>query len=289
MYLPLNRGEEFRKEYSRLGEIRSILPQTVNVMALTATATKTLRKDIAELLGMKNPVVVSVSPDKRNIKYMVATHVTVEKTFGPIADQLYEHPEEVGRTIIFCQMLSDCCKLYRFFRQRLGRHFTNPYGSPDLCRNRVVDMFHSCTEPCIKDAIIKHFSTPSPLRVVIATIAFGMGVDIHDIRNIIHFGSCEDIEMYVQAVGRSGRDGNNSTALLLSRKGGRQHIGVPMKEYCDNNVKCRREVLFTDFDKHTDDETPLRLCLCCDICAATCVCGKCSDTISGCIDFSHLV
>ena len=82
-------------------------------------------------------------------------------------------------------------------------------------------MFHSCTEPCIKDCKIKNFSTVFSLRVVIATIAFGMGVDIHDIRNTIHFGACEDVEMYmyVQAVGRAGRDGNTSTALLLTRKG----------------------------------------------------------------------
>ena len=288
--LLLYRGDEFRKEYSRLGEVRSILPQNVNVMALTATATKTLRKDVSDLLGMESPVLVSVSPDKENIKYLVAGHVTMEKSFGPIADQLYEHQANVGRTIIFCQKLDDCCKLYRFFRKKLGSRFTFPYGSPDLCCNRVVDMFHSCTEPCIKDSIIKNFSTCSPLRVVIATIAFGMGVDIHDIRNIIHFGSCEDIEMYVQAVGRAGRDGNNSTALLLTRKGTKQHIGVPMKTYCENNSNCRREVLFKDFDEHRDTtKSNLRLCMCCDVCAAKCVCGKCSDTIPGCINFSHLV
>ena len=170
-------------------------------MALTATATRSLRKDVSDVLGMENPVVVSVSPDKVYIKYLVAGHVTMEKTFGPLCDQLYERQADVGRTIIFCQKLEDCCKLYRFFRQKLGDRFTSPYGSPDLCCNRVVDMFHSCTEPCIKDHII---TTTSPLRVVIATVAFGMGVDIPDIRNIIHFGSCEDIEMYVQAVGRAG-------------------------------------------------------------------------------------
>lgn len=169
----------------------------MNVMALTATATKTLRKDVCGVLGMENPVVVSISPDKKNIKYLVAGHVTIEKTFGLIADQLYAHHADVGRTIIFCQKLDDCCKLYRFFRQKLGCRFTFPHGSPDLCCYRVVDMFHSCTEPCIKDSIIKNFSTSSSLRIVIATVAFGMGVDIPDIRNIIHFGSCEDIEMYV--------------------------------------------------------------------------------------------
>lgn len=114
--------------------------------------------------------------------------------------------------------LDDCCKLYKYFRQKLGHRFTIPNGSPDLCRNRIVDMFHSCTEPCIKDSIIKNFSTSPKLRVVIATVAFGMGVDIHDVRNVIHFGACEDIPMYVQAVGRAGRDGGNASALLLVRR-----------------------------------------------------------------------
>ena len=284
------RGEEFRREYSRLSEVRSILPQNVHVMALTATATKMLRRDACDVLDMESPVLVSISPDKDNIEYIVAAHVTMDKTFGPIADQLYEHHADVGRTIIFCQKLDDCCKLYRYFRQKLGDRFTFPYGSRDLCHNRVVDMFHSCTEPCIKDCIIKNFSTSSPLRVVIATIAFGMGVDIHDIRNIIHFGACEDVEMYVQAVGRAGRDGNNSTALLLTRKGARQHIGTSMKLYCDNKSKCRREELFKDFDEQTDKtKCTLRLCMCCDVCATKCECGKCSDAISGCINFSYLV
>ena len=112
-----------------------------------------------------------------------------------------------------------------------------------------------------------------------------MGVDIHDIRNI-HFGACEDVETYVQAVGRAGRDGNTSTALLLTRKGGRQHVSTSMKLYCDNKSECRREVLYKDFDNVRHN---LRLCMCCDICAAKCECGKCSDVTSGCINFSHLV
>ena len=128
-------------------------------------------------------------------------------------------------------------------------------------------MFHRSTEPCTKDSIVNNSSvSTSPLQVVIATIAFGMGVDIHDIRNIVHFGACEDVEMYVQAVGRAGRDVNNSTALFLTRKGAK-HVSTLMKSYCNNNSKCRREILFQDFDRH------LRLCMCCDICTTKCVCG----------------
>ena len=67
----------------------------------------------------------------------------------------------------------------------------------------------------------------------------------------MHFGVCEDIETYVQAVGRAGRDGKGSTAMLLVRKGGRQHVNEQMKVYCSNDSLCRREVLFKDFEACT--------------------------------------
>lgn len=150
-------------------------------------------------------------------------------------------------------------------------------------------MFHSCTEPCIKDSICKNFSTPTHhLRVVIATIAFGMGVDINNVRTIIHFGAPEDIETYVQAVGRAGRDGSNATALLLVQKG-KKHVSLPLREYCDNHSVCRREVLFQHFDQHAHHtESNLKLCMCCDVCARKCVCGNCCDQISGCLNLTHL-
>ena len=85
----------------------------------------------------------------------------MERTFGPIIDQLYDLQTDVGCAIIFCQKLDDCCKLYRFFRQKLGRRFTIPNGSHDFSCNRIVDMFHSFTEPCIKDSIINPFSSSS--------------------------------------------------------------------------------------------------------------------------------
>ena len=107
----------------------------------------------------------------------------------------------MGRAVTFCQRLEDCPKIYRFFRTALGLMFTYPAGSPDICDNRLVDMFHSCTESCIKEKIIKAFTSDlSPLRVVIATTAFGMGIDVPNIRTIIHLGGCEDVETYVQAI-----------------------------------------------------------------------------------------
>ena len=81
-------------------------------------------------------------------------------------------------------------------------------------------MFTACTERKVKDQIIQSFSeVSSPLRIVIATSAFGMGIDCPNIRQVIHFGSPEDVESYVQESGRAGKDGKLACALLLSRKG----------------------------------------------------------------------
>ena len=84
-------------------------------MALTATATKTLREDIISALGMQSPIVIAASPDKTNIKYEVFPFVSMNKSFGALADQLKENQLAMGRTIIFCQRLDDCPKIYRFF------------------------------------------------------------------------------------------------------------------------------------------------------------------------------
>ena len=123
--------------------MRSILHPKVNSMALTATATKSLRKEIAASLGMKNAITVYVSPDKKNIRYVVLKYGTLEDTFGPMANQISKFQESLGRTVIFCQTISDCCLLYRFFKYKLGEKFTIPNGSVDKSWSRIVDMFHS--------------------------------------------------------------------------------------------------------------------------------------------------
>ena len=264
--------------------MRSILSPSVNIMALTATATKKLREEICDSLRMKTPAVVSVSPDKPNIILHVVPFTRMETCFLPIVQQIYNQQTTVGRCIIFCQTLDDCPKLYRFFRTSLGERFTYPVGAPDLCGNRLVDMFHSCTEPDIKDKIVDTFTTPSsPVRVVISTVAFGMGIDVSNIRTIIHFGSCEDVEAYVQAIGRAGRDGLQANALIFTRKN--RHASKQMLNYCANESKCRRNVLFEDYEFSTC--TIPKLCLCCDVCVKNCTCGSCKAP-SGCIDFSYL-
>lgn len=99
MYV-LCRGETFRKLLLRIGEVRSLLPETVNVMALTATATVKLRKDAAKVIGMRNELVVSKSPCKDNIMHVVVAYSTVEEVFSPVAHRLLEQGAKCPRMLI---------------------------------------------------------------------------------------------------------------------------------------------------------------------------------------------
>lgn len=111
------------------------------------------------------------------------------------------------------------------------------------------------------------------LRMVIATTAFSMGVDCPDVSKVIHYGSPEDVEQYVQEAGRAGRDGSSATALLLygaSHKPTHQR----MKDYANSKI-CRRSALFKHFVLFEDNKFALSLCKCCDICEVKCKCTQC--------------
>ena len=185
-----------------------MIPAKAKVMALTATATVTSRNKITKILGMCNPVLVSESPEKSNLVYQVKERTTVESVFMPVVEILRKERTKTPRMIVFCRQCEECATLYEFFLSNLKDEFTEPVGAPNLACYRLVDMFMSATEQRVKDSIIDSFFTKDErLRIVICTIAFGMGVDCINVRQIIHWGVASDVESYVQESGRAGRDG----------------------------------------------------------------------------------
>ena len=139
-------------------------------------------------------------------------------------------------------------------------------------------MYHAGTIPRIKNVILSSLSeTHGVVRVVIATVALGMGVDLRDIRMIVHYGAPTTIEDYFQESGRGGRGGQQAKSVIYWKPSDVPHCHKPklsakdwevelMRRYLENNATCRRTWLLRHFDGSlTHSSDPL---YCCDICAA---------------------
>lgn len=276
------RGEAFRREFAQLGELRSLVPPGVHMMAMTATATNATRKAIFKSLHMIKPKIIYIKPARENLIYAVAQKTSISLVFDPIIQQLKRERASTGRIIIFCRQYSEVATIYRYFKRSLGEEFTEPKGAPDFSRYRLIEMYTRCTQSSVKKTIVKQFTSSSPLRIVICTIAFGMGINSPDVRVIIHWGVSEDCEMYVQESGRAGRDGEQSYCIMYHGKGdlNKKYHSPQIIKYCHNEDNlCRRKILFQDF-ADCEDVHPNTLCLCCDMCRFKCHCGACGSNLA---------
>ena len=176
----------------------------------------------------------------------------------------------------------DTPDIYLLFRTAMGSEFTEPIGAPDISRFRLVEMFTSITTQEQKDGIIDRFTKKSDLRIIVATIAFGMGIDCPDVRQVVHVGLPDDKEAYIQETGRAGRDEQTALATLLVKKG--HQVDKTMKEYANNTEVSRRDLLFKDMYEYCHMDMGSK-CLCCDICAKTYVCGCCEDQLQSFVYF----
>ena len=248
------------------------MPPSVHLMAVTATATKTTRSEVYRMLGMCQPALVYVPPIKKNIIYCVKPKTEMEDLVNELSRSVIELHETFLKHIIFCRRFEECSEFYSLFKLRLGDKFMNPPGAPVLLSKfRVVDMYTSCTQDTVKENIVKSFcSASSCLRIVISTIAFSMGLDVPDIRQVVHWGPSDDLESYIQETGRAGRDGDLCCATLYHAGKDYRYINDKMREYCKNDSSCRRQLLFSDFEE-CDVDTCCK-CRCCDICMPKCKC-----------------
>ena len=131
-----------------------------------------------------------------------------------------------------------------------------------------------------KNYILSSFSDPDgAVCIIVGTIAFGMGLDAANVRNIIHWGPSDSIESYIQETGRAGRDGLESIALLYYEKSKSSRASDMMKAYCSNTSVCRRKFLIKEFSRN-DIECPEISHSCCDICAQHCDCDEvCKEAV----------
>ena len=134
-------------------------------------------------------------------------------------------------------------------------------------------MFTKAADDEMKEDIMLLFSTrDTHLRVVIATAAFSMGIDIPDVQQIYHWGPPSSIEAYIQEIGRAGRDKVDSCAILINKKN--HYASRDIKDYTSNTDKCRRSLLFSHFVNYVDNDERIK-CKCCDICKSCCNCELC--------------
>ena len=120
------------------------------------------------------------------------------------------------------------------------------------------------------------------VRIILGTIAFGMGLDAENVRRIIHWGPSDNLESYIQETGRAGKDGLKSAAILYYNKSdisAKSSASDAMKVYCSNMGLCRRKLLLQDFADPSSIECPKPHHSCCDICSSICDCATCVEAM----------
>ncbi len=187
-------GHDFRPAYMRLGERLHELGSPP-VLALTATATQAVRDDIIRYLGMRNPAIVASSPHRANLAFEV-----VHATGNERLRALFRFIKRLRRPgIVYCATTKEVDRLYgAMARMRLPVHrYHGRMAAKD--RNREQELF----------------MRKGRRTVMVATSAFGLGIDKPDIRYIIHYQAPASLEQYVQEAGRAGRDGRRANCILL--------------------------------------------------------------------------
>ena len=185
-------GHDFRPEYRRLAELKSRFARA-SVHAYTATATERVRADIAEQLRLQNPTVLVGTFDRPNLVYRIIPRIDAK---AQVLKVLRRHPGRAA--IVYCISRNDTEAMASFLQtNRLRAAFYHAGMEADE-RRRTQDEFAA-----------------ESIDVVVATVAFGMGIDRSDVRCVIHAAMPKSIEHYQQETGRAGRDGLEAECVLL--------------------------------------------------------------------------
>ena len=261
------------KTFELTSEIRSLLPKNTNVMALTATANINTRKVVIRSLEMQSCYLMMKNPNQLNIKYSVLTKPSNPLVIiQPLLDNLKAGCMD-GKCLIFCRYYDDTNRMYELIALYLAKH--DALFLPNDHPNCTCEKFDASTSPSVKKRIIESFTKrDGVIRIIVSTIAFGMGIDVANIYSVIHWGPPDDLESYVQETGCGGRDGRATSATLYYAKGDLPRTNEAMRNYCVNKpLYCRRVMLMTPFCGFV--EKPKVFHMCCDVCAEQCNCALC--------------
>ncbi|MBD3298004.1 MAG: DNA helicase RecQ [candidate division Zixibacteria bacterium] len=249
-------GHEFRPDYRRLSMLRKMFPKT-SIHAFTATATRRVRVDIAEHLALRNPEFHIGLFDRPNLTYRVERK---RKKWEQICSVIEQHKGESG--IIYCISRKNVEDLAASLREVGYKALPYHAGLDDSVRKRNQDAF-------LRETV----------DIIVATVAFGMGIDKSNVRYVLHAAAPKSIENYQQEAGRAGRDGLPADCVLLWGPGDfgmwRRIFGdMPpdaapaamqklsqMSRYCES-MTCRHQALVKYFGQSLDK----RNCRACDVC-----------------------
>ena len=182
---------DFRPEYKELGNIRNWV-SNIPILALTATATDKIISDISTTLNLNDPKLIKSSFHRENLDINLVRKYNKDIDLNEIVD-LIKKLEKTDKAIIYCKTKDETDDFVLKLKEHNIKAKSYHAGKTNQLRNKIQEKF-----------------TNGSTNVIIATIAFGMGIDIPNIRLIVNYGISKDMESFYQEIGRAGRDGNNS-------------------------------------------------------------------------------